>query len=42
MTNGSVAEDERSLAKREESIRLMKRALGRRVIASLSISEAGM
>ena len=35
-------EDEQSLSVREESIRLTKRVSGRRVTASLSVSEAGV
>ena len=40
--SGSEEEEEWSLVVSDESIRLMKRALGRRVTASLSVSEAGM
>ena len=41
-TSRSEAEEERSLLVREESIRLTKSSSGRRVTASLSMSEAGM
>ena len=39
---GLEVEEEQSLAVREESIRLMKRASGRRVTTSLSVSETGI
>ena len=41
-TSGCKVEEEHSLSERVESIRLMKRVSGRRVTASLSVSEAGM
>ena len=41
-TSGSEAKEEQSLSVREELIRLTKSASGRRVTASLSMSEAGM
>ena len=41
-TSGSEAEEERSLSVREVSIRLTKSPSGRRVTASLSMSEVGM
>ena len=41
-TSGSEVEEEQSLSEREKSIRLMKRASGRMVTASLSVSEVSM